>query len=184
MWRAVAYRSIRRCLQEISYLTSPAALNPLPTRVPITLAVPEIPGVEADKHEQELPGRPKKELPSEAIANAWGQQQQQPPQSAASEAVLRETTEQSIPHTVSQEISDAARNPNPDSSTEKKAEPNGADSQDQLLTAIYKPESKEAWKEALRAANQKAEQAKRNTSERSMSDAQAEAEARQAFDGE
>lgn len=168
-----------RCLQEISYLTSPAALNPLPTRVPITLAVPEIPGSESEKHEPELPSRPKKELSSEPVASAWGSRQ---PAGTAEE--VREP-EEPIPNAVAQEISDAAKNPNPDSAPAADPRPN-ADAQDQLLTAIYKPESKEAWKEALRAANEKAEQAKRNTeaSAGAVPDAQAEAEARRAFDGE
>ena len=34
----------------------------------------------------------------------------------------------------------------------------GSNEQQQLLTAIYKPESKEAWKDALRLANQRIEQ--------------------------
>ncbi len=33
-----------------------------------------------------------------------------------------------------------------------------ANEQQQLMTAIYKPESKEAWRDALRLANEKAEQ--------------------------
>jgi hypothetical protein len=39
------------------------------------------------------------------------------------------------------------------------AVPSVDDQQSQLLTAVYKPESKSAWKEALRDANEKAQQA-------------------------
>ena len=75
-----------RCLQEITYLTSPGALNPLPTRAPITIERPASPAVSANDKENgngaagaspqaagekaataELPERPRKALPTRSI---------------------------------------------------------------------------------------------------------------------
>lgn len=50
--------------------------------------------------------------------------------------------------------------PPPSSSTSSPAE----GEEKQILTAIYRPESKAAWREELRAANEQAEEAKRTRS--------------------
>lgn len=73
-------------MQEITYLTSPGALNPLPTRAPITIERPASPAVSANDKENsngaagapsqaagekaasaELPERPRKALPTRSI---------------------------------------------------------------------------------------------------------------------
>lgn len=55
---------MRRCLQEISYLTSPQAMNPLPNRPiianpSVTMAIPNVPSFESMPYN----GRPRKLLP-------------------------------------------------------------------------------------------------------------------------
>lgn len=57
--RARSREYLKQCLQEITYLTSPGALNPLPTRAPVQL--------ESAAGEVAAPERPRKSLPEETI---------------------------------------------------------------------------------------------------------------------
>lgn len=184
---------IVRCLQEITYLTSPGALNPLPARPPVTLNDPLSPGVSSNDPNQlnDDQHRPRKEFPSEIPPSRFASQieiKQEPDIQSQSSG----TAPKSMPNGVKQEAHDPSEAkplaPGPVShlmSIETTAKPPSSPAQrtrdlpdsdvngdvkregpmddqgsqvesSQLLTAIYRPGSKAAWREELRAANEEA----------------------------
>ncbi len=168
-----------RCLQEISYLTSPAALNPLPTRLPLTLSIPSaLDGEASNIHPTlDVEPRPKKVLtdvaPSGPFALAsqvqtagtgvdQGGEQQQPPQSQQSQGgMVNGSTSAAATGSNQAQDHQAPTSSQPQQiakSSSVGVGEGGQDDNERILTAIYKPESREAWKEALKAANDKAEQ--------------------------
>jgi striatin 1/3/4 len=166
-------------LQEISYLTSPGALNPLPTRIPLSLSGP--PSVEGGEGQSNgapeertaaLGLRPKKVLPEEPIPSIFDKDKRKDLEmksvavQAPGEAEEAPATDEQQRQGVSRQSSGgqpAAASDQSSSSPmvngDHAAVPSVDDQQSQLLTAVYKPESKSAWKEALRDANEKAQQA-------------------------
>jgi striatin 1/3/4 len=190
----------RRCLQEITYLTSPGALNPLPAGPPISVersvspAGSDFPaGSEASaplerprkvlaenpppslyvreastsalsEVKPEIPnGAPKDETPASLPEGAQDSVSAQaapvgttvpPPQGSSvpllpkGQADARGLTSDSA----SQPPSSPLPRPMP-----VPEEPTGEDPGKQILTAIYRPDSKAAWREELRAANEQAE---------------------------
>lgn len=95
-----------------------------------------------------VPPRPKKTLPEEPIPAAKKEGEEE---GAGNPAEGGADPEAGAQH----ESDEAARGA--DAQSEAGGSVEGQD-QKQVLTAIYKPESREAWKEALRSANEKAEQ--------------------------
>ncbi|ORY21902.1 WD40-repeat-containing domain protein [Naematelia encephala] len=177
--RARSREYLKQCLQEITYLTSPGALNPLPPRPPITIddlesskpdEKPVANGVAStDTHEwpkKQLSDQPLPSLfakpdivplaHSESSAQSNGvserstsiKNEDSPPEASAARVVMRLDISDSPPS------SPAPRTVGlPDTESTEDAEK-------QILTAIYRPDSKAAWREELRAANEKAERAR------------------------
>jgi striatin 1/3/4 len=202
--RARSREYLKQCLQEITYLTSPGALNPLPTRAPVSIdesngeaGVPERP--RKTLSEQPLPSKPASEpeakdeqSAAQSTSPAAPAEPAGPTSQAASEAAgaATATTVQeavastdpsdqnpsSVPNgsaerNESQESSAVAAGDAPPSSPAPRTValpeselPSGGsppglsviEPPRQQLTAIYKPESKAAWREELRAANEAA----------------------------
>jgi striatin 1/3/4 len=134
-----------RCLQEITYLTSPGALNPLPDR-----SSTDDKGAPKSDPPAEL--RPQKALP-EDVAPAGAPQEAK--DSGPSANGVKTESPLYVPRSQAMSMEPTARPPSspspktvtlPDESNEK-----------QILTAIYRPDSKAAWREELRAANEQAE---------------------------
>lgn len=195
-----------RCLQEVTYLTSPGALNPLPPRPFINLS--NVTDSVEQSTESAIPPRPKKALPEENLpptlekpkdadvdaATASSevgdipQSTQAPDSSGPVHPVSKSSTSDSA--TSSDDTSgddpkatlpmlptkdaplsstsvtavtptsdaDLPASGSTDSSPAPAAHVDETSTEDhQVLTAIYKPESKAAWREELRAANEVAE---------------------------
>lgn len=204
--RAKSREYLKQCLQEISYLTSREALNPLPNKVGVSITIPPIAGVGGDGGEgvptvMEVPERPRKTLdeglmertgpssnalPSTSekqvdddAGNAVDGEEQHPtneaddqtPASSHSQPNQEPSSNENMDHSHSNGSaisSTQSSEPKPSSLDVNRyhVDPSSSFSEEtedpnKLLTAIYKPESKEAWKEALRAANERAEEAKK-----------------------
>lgn len=145
--RARSREYLKQCLQEITYLTSPGALNPLPPRAPVSVdeASNEQPTAERPRKtlaEQPIPQQPKETAPASTfnLPNGDAAPSDSSAPSSSSDAPPPSSP---APRTVSLPEGDAA---------EPKEQPR------QVLTAIYRPESKAAWREELRAANEAASQ--------------------------
>jgi hypothetical protein len=194
-----------RCLQEISYLTSAAALNPLPNKLAFDLSLPRpaSPSVNDDKEKgqgrvrpqqaeeapakppvmMEVPPRPKKVLEEQAVKPKAGETSETkadavpfPSDKQENESVpaVKEATSAGTPAEDKSTAPDSAASSasasearptdrrsgsewiGSSASSSSSKDSTGDDSQD-VLTAIYKPESREVWKKALQAANDKAE---------------------------
>lgn len=190
-----------RCLQEITYLTSPGALNPLPSRPPVSLNDPLSPSASDPNQLHDDPSshdRPRKQMPEDLPPSQFApklevkqevEEQPRPVEPSSSSSTNgvkeepRESTENAIRPSsgpVSQFMSIANTLKPPSSPAQRTRElpeePNGetkqeqppADEQNQgeeessqLLTAIYRPGSKAAWREELRAANEEAKRVSR-----------------------
>lgn len=205
--RARSREYLKQCLQEITYLTSPGALNPLPSRAPVS--------IDESNSETGVPDRPRKTLPEQPIpsmvvsqpenkeeptstsptaaaapaaptassvapvgaaAAAAGAAMATTVQEAVASAAAEENSSSSLPNgsaegKESQETAAEAPSDAPPSSPAMRtvqlpenelptSEPSPSISKieppRQQLTAIYKPESKAAWREELRAANEAA----------------------------
>ncbi|WWC89550.1 uncharacterized protein L201_004474 [Kwoniella dendrophila CBS 6074] len=216
--RARSREYLKQCLQEISYLTSPGALNPLPPRPPIdTNYQASEPSANNEQGQGQIQAqvepldRPIKSLPERSIPSIFNNpknasqdnQQSNLPNGSASSSSSSSTTSTSGSeqvqhgnHSTSQpqpqpQSSDMSLDPTakppsspaprtlslPSSSDpsiqgeppkpslinqDQEQEPsNGEDDQGkQILTAIYRPDSKAAWREELKNANEMAEKAK------------------------
>ncbi|EIW70885.1 hypothetical protein TREMEDRAFT_29277 [Tremella mesenterica DSM 1558] len=190
--RARSREYLKQCLQEITYLTSPGALNPLSPRPPISfdsLAPEDQSGPSGDDRKPPSvlispPDRPQKLLPENpppsllslvkedtkdvplvpnGISNGGPREvnvkQERPPSPLA--ANLREDTkEEEAMHDIPLGGVDE-RNPpsSPAVQTMSLPDPDQTEEGTHLLTAIYRPDSKAAWREELRAANEQAEKA-------------------------
>lgn len=195
--RARSREYLKQCLQEVTYLTSPGALNPLPPRAPVAVdenaaSNGEPPGA-LDRPKKTLPDQPlpslfsvkappsvtqqiQSEAPKEdnAASGSGSQQQQQQsysvpngagaetsaPPPAAPRSADPTPAGSSVAGTTDAPPSPAPRTvdlPESDDASGKQ-EPGQSQAQQprQVLTAIYKPESKAAWRDQLRAANEAA----------------------------
>lgn len=159
-----------RCLQEVTYLTSPGALNPLPAKPLLNLAS-VLEGQEHTGEAADIPPRPKKALPEETPESTFGQKLETPgdeaspvPQPEASpdakvtqpEACSKSEAESESLPPLETQSDDKPEHINGAAESSTPAEIDASDER-QVLTAIYKPESKAAWREELRAANEVAE---------------------------
>lgn len=178
--------TFQRCLQEVTYLTSPGALNPLPNRALLTdldQSSPRSGPVESE------PERPTKSLPSRAIPSLFERSKQEDAPASTSSDLPNGVKEEPLgsspagtsaqpTNKIPSPTSDAPKShlSNVDVSTKPPSSPlvrtkglpglpdndttqsdtAHQEHTDQLLTAIYRPESKAAWREELRAANEKA----------------------------
>lgn len=152
---------LKQCLQEISYLTSPAALNPLPNKPAFDIPAPSASATAQSKESTqdgnassalEIPPRPKKVLedpvPSSSDASKQDANKQQP----STQETQSSTNASSADPALSVDTSVSDTNQTSSQQGEKAEE-------EPVLTAIYRPESREVWKKALQDANQKAEKA-------------------------
>ncbi|KAF8919545.1 WD40-repeat-containing domain protein [Mucidula mucida] len=179
--RARSRDYLKQCLQEISYLTSPQAMNPLPNRPLLNnpsmpLSLPNVPSFDQMPYN----GRPRKILPSEAGSNLLnGINIMTGPSSApASTGAQMQPLERSNPlgsgilqqhvpgapmqstsQQQQQQQSPAGPSQPPpslsDTQNEREREP---DSEPRQLTAIFRPEPD--WKERLRQSHEASEQAR------------------------
>jgi striatin 1/3/4 len=179
---------MNRCLQEITYLTSPGALNPLPPRPPIEINEPQPEAALGPIQQKvelptrpspELMDRPTKSLPERALASKLLKPNPapEPPEKTESAARNEEQKEaerilpsvlppraETITESHPMAIETTARPPS-SPAVQTRGLPDELPSEDrpvedeekQMLTAIYRPDSKAAWREELRAANEKAE---------------------------
>ncbi|KAL1405381.1 1,2-dihydroxy-3-keto-5-methylthiopentene dioxygenase [Vanrija albida] len=208
--RARSREYLKQCLQEITYLTSPGALNPLPPRAPVAVEG----GTSSPPNGEAATGvdRPRKNLPEQPIPSPYAQPSAEaapapedsqatsasaPPAALAAAAATATTaaaaatfaagaavatsppngTDEPKPIAPAQEETPAPPAPSADTSADAPpsspaprtlplpdgAEPPSVDraagltqEPKQTLTAIYKPASKAAWREELRAANEAA----------------------------
>ncbi|TXT04838.1 hypothetical protein VHUM_03921 [Vanrija humicola] len=200
--RARSREYLKQCLQEITYLTSPGALNPLPPRAPVAVE-----GGASSPPNGEAVGnvdRPRKNLPDQPIPSPYAQPSAEAAAPATEDTQATCSTAPSAPSAstaataataavataaaagaaaVAASVPNGSEEPKPASpaSTDISADappsspapktlplPDGAEPPSanrtsgltqepkQTLTAIYKPASKAAWREELRAANEAA----------------------------
>ncbi|WWC93966.1 hypothetical protein V866_000804 [Kwoniella sp. B9012] len=191
--RARSREYLKQCLQEISYLTSPGALNPLPPRPPVDPSYP-LPDPTNPENPVDPLDRPRKSLPEQNIPSMFASsttaatEQTQPnennndnrhheqslslPNGESKEGPPVQSGDMSLDPTAKPPSSPAPRTvnlpPPSDTQTEHQPQPKSQiDTQlpseqgdNQILTAIYRPDSKAAWREELRNANEMAEKAK------------------------
>ena len=144
--RARSRDYLKQCLLEVSYLTSPQAMNPLPNRPIVNNgSIPVLPNLPAFEPNA-LNGRPRKvisdgkEFPLlNGVGASGGQQpglpQQQPP---GSDPVT------------SDELADSAQT----LLSGRSAQSAGAQEEPAQVTAIFRPDDAGEWKEKLRLANE------------------------------
>ena len=144
--RARSRDYLKQCLLEVSYLTSPQAMNPLPNRPIVNNgSIPVLPNLPAFEPNA-LNGRPRKVvsdakdfLPLNGVGPSGGQQpglSQQPPQ--GSETIKGE------------ELGDGAQT----LLSGRSAPSTGTQEEPTQLTAIFRPDDAGEWKEKLRLANE------------------------------
>ena len=166
---------ISRCLQEITYLTSPGALNPLPPRPPVSILGPSSPTRENGSSQDYPPqldvaaslDRPRKALPDQIISAMYSKAdetlepvengiKEESKDPSSSTPAIKEELES---HPMRLDVT--ARPPSSPAihtmGLPAELPQDGQNPENQILTAIYRPESKAAWREELRAANEKAE---------------------------
>ncbi|WVR07245.1 hypothetical protein IAU60_004286 [Kwoniella sp. DSM 27419] len=196
--RARSREYLKQCLQEITYLTSPGALNPLPPQPPVDPGAFPIPNTNESgpaKILEDPPDRPRKELPEQTIPSMFprpveGSQSTEEPSHKADDGEngAANGRKNGRPENLTAGPAHApvkADEPKPAGALtidpKAKAPPvlqplaesrpgsklwNGqtqsgeGEQGQQLLTAIYRPDSKAAWREELRAANEEAEKAR------------------------
>ncbi len=146
-----------RCIQEISYLTSPGALNPLPARPLIsnleqTSPQPEVNGLPSTGSQEALQSlRPMKAMPERTIPSMFVKPEPEIP----NEASTAEATTPPPPSTSQETEMDPNAKP-PSSPAPRKLDlpEEPEDPSKQVLTAIYRPDSKAAWRKELAAAGE------------------------------
>ncbi|WVQ82443.1 hypothetical protein IAT38_004571 [Cryptococcus sp. DSM 104549] len=200
--RARSREYLKQCLQEISYLTSPGALNPLPPHAPVdppTFPQPEN-GHDLNQPPVGFLERPHKVLQEQSIPSNFPhpREESHAPKDGSGPELLNgvrsEPTESSapvpaplptsapmekqisppqIPQVAALQEGLASTSGEPPSSPapntvrlpeEPTQEGKLEDQGKQLLTAVYRPDSKTAWREELRAANEKAGKAREDRS--------------------
>jgi len=151
-----------RCLQEVTYLTSPGALNPLPPR-PL-LDEPDQKDPSSTSEPIHEPERPTKALPTRAIPSMF--EREKPKEESLPNGTTESSPAPDVPSkthlTAVTENSDTKPPSSPlvytKSLPDEEGEMGYPEQSKQLLTAIYRPESKSAWRQELQTANERAEQ--------------------------
>ncbi|KAL9714975.1 1,2-dihydroxy-3-keto-5-methylthiopentene dioxygenase [Leucoagaricus gongylophorus] len=161
--RARSRDYLKQCLQEISYLTSPQAMNPLPNRPLLTnssipLSLPNVPSFDQIPYN----GRPRKVLVEGGkdfpLLNGLNTLSLSAPVIPGSQNTLDRNplAASSQSNTNSTELSTQQPSSGLLSQEEKEKE---ADSDNRQITAIYRPDDAGEWKERLRQSHEAAEQA-------------------------
>lgn len=155
-----------RCLQEISYLTSPQAMNPLPNRPllnsSIPLSLPNVPSFD------QLPynGRPRKVLPEGGkefpLLNGVNSMSSSSPTPATSGSQIPLLERNNSLASGNQPLGPTA----PSGSTQRASSPNAAgdkeresETDSRHVTTIYRPDDDGEWKEKLKQSREHSEQA-------------------------
>lgn len=161
--RARSRDYLKQCLQEISYLTSPQAMNPLPNRPLLTnssipLSLPNVPSFDQIPYN----GRPRKVLVEGGkdfpLLNGLNTLSLSAPmipgsQNTSDRNPLAASSQSNINST---ELSTQQPSSGLLSQEEKEKE---ADLDNRQITAIYRPDDAGEWKERLRQSHEAAEQA-------------------------
>ncbi|KAF9452863.1 WD40 repeat-like protein [Macrolepiota fuliginosa MF-IS2] len=163
--RARSRDYLKQCLQEISYLTSPQAMNPLPNRPllnnsSIPLSLPNVPSFD------QLPynGRPRKVLPEGGkefpLLNGINSLSGPSPAPATSGSQIplpdrNNTLASGGPSAGGSSTSQQPPSPSAAGDRERELEPDS-----RQITAIYRPDDAGEWKERLRQSHEAAEQAR------------------------
>jgi hypothetical protein len=156
-------------------------MNPLPNRLPLTLTVPPVTGIS--------PSATTNDPQTSALAPGTILEVPERPRKVLSDGPFPPTQpgviglgvkgvgdlEAEVPglSNLVQEVAEEEKDAKPDrpSLNIKPNEVKDGEEQNKILTAIYKPESKEAWKQALRQANEQAEKTSARPSDSLASDA-------------
>ncbi|TDL27222.1 WD40 repeat-like protein [Rickenella mellea] len=186
--RARSRDYLKQCLQEISYLTSPQAMNPLPNRPLLNPALPLVPNVPAFE-QIAYNGRPRKlvpdvgkEFPSINGLNlmSTGGPSNAPPAGGSQMPMIERDARMNSTGVISLHQPHPGQQPGPGQaggfhmqpspigqSTSSGQPPQMGKDKDgdelpepQLSTAIYRPDSAGEWKEMLRMSNEAAERAR------------------------
>ena len=160
-----------RCLQEVSYLTSPQAMNPLPNRPLLNntnpLSLPNVPSFDVGFN-----GRPRKVMPEVGkefpILNGMGSLLSGPPSAPASTASQGNPLDRAgilgSGLMQPQQSQPTGLQPAPPelSQPQQQAESKEAEGAGQpgSLTAIFRPDDDGQWKEKLRLAHEASEQSR------------------------
>ncbi|KAJ3574558.1 hypothetical protein NP233_g1691 [Leucocoprinus birnbaumii] len=164
--RARSRDYLKQCLQEISYLTSPQAMNPLPNRPllnnsSIPLSLPNVPSFDQIPYN----GRPRKVLPEGGKEfpllngiNSLPGPSSAPAASQPQNPLERNSLGQGNQQTLGSAVSSSQQSPSGfPSQGDKEKE---AESDSRQITAIYRPDDAGEWKEKLRQSHEAAEQAR------------------------
>lgn len=179
--RARSREYLKQCLQEVSYLTSPQAMNPLPNRPLLSnpslpLSLPNVPSFDQIAYN----GRPRKAMPDlpkefpqmmnmgSAPPSVQGsqinaldrnapqsQQTQQQQQSPAGPSGPQQQQEQ--PNHVAQTQTSQQQQLPPQLQSQSIERNHDGDIEPQQLTAIFRPDDAGEWKERLRMSHEAAE---------------------------
>ncbi|KAK0240494.1 WD40-repeat-containing domain protein [Armillaria nabsnona] len=175
--RARSREYLKQCLQEISYLTSPQAMNPLPNRPLLNnptmpLSLPNVPSFEQIPYN----GRPRKILPSDGSNLLNGINLMSGPSSAPATSgpqipplernnppgsgILPQhiSPPSSIPQSTPQ-AAGPSQPPAPLPTTQNESD-REVESESRQLTAIFRPDDAGEWKEKLRLSHEASEQAR------------------------
>ncbi|PPQ74192.1 hypothetical protein CVT26_004489 [Gymnopilus dilepis] len=169
--RARSRDYLKQCLQEISYLTSPQAMNPLPNRPLLNnpsapLSLPNVPSFDQIAYN----GRPRKVLPEagkefpllNGMNSIPGSQNTGTPSGGSQLSVLERSSHlnpgmlHQPPPPLSQLTSQPSTQSQESSSTPHTDADRESESDKRQLTAIFRDEAGE-WKEKLRASHEAAE---------------------------
>ncbi|KAG6874318.1 hypothetical protein C0995_001543 [Termitomyces sp. Mi166 len=163
--RARSRDYLKQCLQEVSYLTSPQAMNPLPNRPllnnpSIPLSLPNVPPFEAINYH-----RPRKVLPEAGkdfpILNGHSISGQHLVQNPGGGTILDRNG--AITSAPGIQQSGPAPQPNPlppPASVSQGEKEKDVEVEGRQLTAIFRPDDAGEWKEKLRLSHEAAEQAR------------------------
>ncbi|TFK42790.1 WD40 repeat-like protein [Crucibulum laeve] len=167
--RARSRDYLKQCLQEISYLTSPQAMNPLPNRPllnnsSMSLALPNVPSFDQMPYN----GRPRKVLPeaNKEFPIVNGINALSGPSSAPVSTSQVPLLERHNPLAVMQppptlpQISHQTPGQPTASSLNTQGEKEETDGESRQLTAIFRPDDAGEWREKLRLSHEASEQAR------------------------
>ncbi|KAF9475668.1 WD40 repeat-like protein [Pholiota conissans] len=167
--RARSRDYLKQCLQEISYLTSPQAMNPLPNRPlmntsSVSLSLPNVPSLDQISYS----GRPRKVLPEggkEFPLNGMNAISGPLPTSTPnggtqvslldrnSQPTIGNGSQPSFSQLAPQTTSQSTQEPSLNAQNEKSGE---ADNEARQRTAIFRPDEAGEWKEKFRQSAEKA----------------------------
>ncbi|PPQ78167.1 hypothetical protein CVT25_015500 [Psilocybe cyanescens] len=185
--RARSRDYLKQCLQEISYLTSPQAMNPLPNRPllntpSVPLSLPNIPSFDQMAYN----GRPRKVLPEAGkefpLLNGMGTISGPPPSAPPNgtpqlsilergnhlnPVMLQQQQQQQQPSSQPQptlqtpgQSQDSSNSSTSQADKDREGEP-----ENRQLTAIFRPDDAGEWKEKLRLSHEAAEEKLRQSRE-------------------